>query len=333
MNVYFKDFFVVLCAELRCTKLAIVKNVRKMSGNTEPTSNSMKFTPMPMSALLANLMLQPKQDSHNCSFSSGDESDNSFDETVAKKPSPAAKLQHKYIRSTNKDFYTPNVKCSQPNDIKAFASEKKPSYDVPGKENVSETRTSSQTHPNKENLQPSQSVNKVVNKVDDVKRNVFMPQNNNVRTQSTVKETPDSKPIIQKPKSATPKIKSGIRKFTPGSARKSQKKTPQKAMIVQNRDRVRCELFSSNQQRDEPSHPSTKMELKSTPAPVPETPLNRKPLPPTYAATPSYPQGVMSHHSKILFKTTSIKDKKYMFIKMLGKGGSSEVYKVSSFTE
>jgi hypothetical protein len=125
------------------------------------------------------------------------------------------------------------------------------------------------------------------------------------KTSSTIKRTPDVNNIpnsSQKTKTATPKIKSGIRKFTPGSARKSQKKTPQKAMI-QNRDKVRCELFTQNQSKDEVIPPPRH---EPTPTPVPETPLNRKPMPASYAATPSYPQ-----------------------VPMEGTGGSSEVYKVS----
>ncbi|CAH2068187.1 unnamed protein product, partial [Iphiclides podalirius] len=150
---------------------------------------------------------------------------------------------------------------------------------------------------------------------------------------SASKRTPDvSKPPNQKTKTATPKIKSGIRKYTPGSSRKSQKKAP----ILQNRDKVRCELFSQNPEKsDVPTKPEQMLAPAPMPpapapvqVPVPETPLNRKQMPASYAATPSYPQGVIGNSSKILFKTTSIKDKKYMFIKKLGTGGSSEVYKV-----
>ena len=321
-----------------------------MSGNTESTSNSIKFAPMPMSALLANLMpFKNAADSPDASFSSADDSDNSFSgETVSKKPSPSKKI--------SKDFFTPNVK-PKPKDIKAFASEKKFVYNEHDKENNShqDSWIPHQTYPAKENHSSVQSSHKNVSSnaytnseaksnaypsseaksnvypnSEAKKRSVLMQQNNsNSRSQnSCIKRTPEVPKIPnsgQKLKSATPKIKSGIRRFTPGS-KQSQKKTPQKALI-QNRDRVRVELFSQNPSKDE--CPPPRAEPAPVVVPVPETPLNRKAMPASYVATPSYPQGVVNNSSKILFKTTSIKDKKYMFIKKLGTGGSSEVYKVS----
>uniref|UniRef100_A0A2A4K664 Protein kinase domain-containing protein n=1 Tax=Heliothis virescens TaxID=7102 RepID=A0A2A4K664_HELVI len=293
-----------------------------MSGNTESTSNSIKFTPMPMSALLANLMpLKHAAETPDSSFSSAGDSDNSFDETVAKKPSPEKKL--------SKDFFTPNVK-QKPKDIKAFASEKKFTHNEHDKENSSDKWVPHQTFPSKENHHIQSSRNNISSNVyptSEAKQRVLMPHNNNSRTQnSCIKKTPEAAKVPssgQKLKSATPKIKSGIRRFTPGS----KKKTPQKALI-QNRDRVRVELFTQNPPVDEPQCPPPRPEPAPAPAPVPETPLNKKAMPPSYMATPSYPQGVVSNSSKVLFKTTRIKDKKYMFIKKLGTGGSSEVYKV-----
>ncbi|KAJ8734341.1 hypothetical protein PYW07_014892 [Mythimna separata] len=311
-----------------------------MSGNTESTSNSIKFAPMPMSALLANLMpFQNPEQSPDASFSS--DNDDSFSETVAKKPSPAKKI--------NKDYYTPTVK-SKPKDIKAFASEKKFVYNEHDKENNShDSWAPHQTYPAKENHNNIiQSAHKSINTMacpkseakpnadsnsEAKKRSVLMQQNNrNARSQnppSHVKSTPEMAKVpssSQKLKSATPKIKSGIRKFTPGS-KQSHKKTPQKA-LTQNRDKVRVELFSEKPSKDEPQCPPPRAEPAPAHVPVPETPLNRKVMPPSYVATPSYPQGVINHSNKVLFKTTCIKDKKYMFIKKLGTGGSSEVYKV-----
>ncbi|CAB3259282.1 unnamed protein product [Arctia plantaginis] len=299
-----------------------------MSGNRESTSNSIKFAPMPMSALMANLMpLQNSADSRDTSFSSADESDNSFGETVPKRPSPKTKI--------NKEFFTPTVK-SLPKDIKAFASEKKFAQNDQDKENSSDNWLVNQTYPAKDKI--IQSVNKNIDSnvyptSEHKKRNLLMPQNNiNMKSQnSSTKKTPEAVKLpgsAQKLKSATPKIKSGIRRFTPSSVKQSHKKTPQKA-ILQNRDRVRCELFTQSQQKDKPPAPPAPRPEPMVQVPVPETPLNKKPMPASYAATPSYPQGPISNNnSKVLFKTTSIKDKKYMFIKKLGVGGSSEVYKV-----
>lgn len=312
-----------------------------MNGNTESTSNSIKFAPMPMSALLANLVpLQSREDSPDCSFSSGDESDSSFGQTVSKKPSPAAKAQLKFRKNTGKEFFTPNVKSSEPKVKKAFVSEKKPLRIDPNKENAAETWISNQTYPNKDGYMqnPPKPVNTTEHPNTDVKKRVLVPHNS-VRTQIHGKTTPNnyikSTPEVakwpnptQKTKTPTPKIKVGIRRYTPGSARKSQKKTPQKS-LAQNRDRVRCELFTPNQLKDEPHCQPAKPEPTPAAIPVPETPMNKKPMSLSYAATPSYPQSCSGTNPKILFKTTSIKDKKYMFLKMLGKGGSSEVYKVS----
>lgn len=298
-----------------------------MSGNTEPTANSMKFAPMPMSALLANL--KPLNNSPDSSFTSADESDNSFGETVLTKTSPKTKI--------NKEFFTPTVKAP-PKDIKAFVSEKKTLRYDHDKENASDNWSSNQTYPAKDrNMLQSAHKNfnsNVYPSSEQKKRNVLMPQNiiNTKPQNSSIKKTPEAAKVpnsSQKLKSATPKIKSGIRKFTPGSNKQSHKKTPQKALI-QNRDKVRCELFTQNPAKDEQQAPQARPE-PVVQAPVPETPMNRKHMPQSYAATPSYPQGVLNNNSsKILFKTTSIKDKKYMFIKKLGTGGSSEVYKVST---
>ncbi|XP_049885506.1 dual specificity protein kinase TTK [Pectinophora gossypiella] len=295
-----------------------------MSGNTESTSNSIKFAPMPMSALLANLMpLQTQQDSPDNSDGSEDESDNSTGKTVAKKPSSPVLIK--------KEFSTPSLKISHPKDIKAFASEKKITNHDNNKENSDDIWSSNQTYPSKENIISQSAHKNVVSNPypssEVKKRSVLMAHDNNARllqsiTNSTHKKTPEAaKPPSSsiKMKTVTPKIKSGIRKFTPGSGRQSSKKTPMNS-VIQNRDKVRCELFTKSK-NDEPARSEALV-------PVPETPMNRKPLPASYAATPSYPQGVVGGNSKILFKTTSIKDKKYMFIKKLGTGGSSEVYKV-----
>ncbi|XP_059056567.1 dual specificity protein kinase TTK [Achroia grisella] len=298
-----------------------------MGSNTESTSNSIKFAPMPMSALLANLMPLQKTDSPDASFASDDESDSSCGETVAKKPTQ---------KNLCKEFRTPNIKSSKFEDIKAFASEKKVPVDH-NKENVHEDWISNRTYPNKDNhsVKSAQksATNDVYPSVDNMKRSVLMPHNNNLKVppvmkiNSAHKKTPDiikAPNSVQKTKTATPKIKSGIRKFTPGSGRLSHKKTPQQG-LVHNRDKVRCELFTQNPPKEEPCPPPRQ---EMVPVPVPETPINRKQMPASYVATPSYPQGVMGNNSKVLFKTTSIKDKKYMFIKKLGTGGSSEVYKV-----
>ncbi|KOB65184.1 Serine/threonine-protein kinase mph1 [Operophtera brumata] len=303
-----------------------------MNGNTEQ-SNSIKFAPMPMSALLANLVpLQTREDSPDCSFSSGEESDGSFGQTVAKKQSPAPKSGPKYRKIKNKEFSTPSVKMSQPKDIKSFISEKKPVRNDQNKENTAESWISNQTYPNKTSY--TQNTPKTVITTEhsstDVKERSVLVPHNYVRTQSTTfRRTPEVTKVpnqVQKTKTPTPKIKTGIRRFTPGSARKNQKKTLQKTN-EHNRDRVRCELFTQNQQKDESQGPPLRPEPMSAPTPVPETPINKKPMSMSYSATPSYPQGVCGNNNKKLFKTTTIKDKKYMFIKMLGKGGSSEVYK------
>lgn len=315
-----------------------------MSGNTEPTSNSVKFAPMPMSELLANLLpLHSQEYIPDCSFNSGNESDNSIGETVSNKPSPVTKIQTQYGLTTSDEFVTPNVKSKARDDIKSIASEKKSYNNDHDKEN-NNSFISNQTYPNKDShVQSSHknAANSIFPSSEVKNRNILMPHNsnkssvfNNVKSQMSVhKKTPEMVKLPnsgQKSKISTPKIKSGIRKFTPGSARKSQqKKTPQKLEILQKRDKVRCELFTP-QQKDKSSHSMNPPRVEQAKAPAPETPMNRKPMSSSYVATPSHPQGIHGNNSKILFKTISIKDKKYMFIKKLGTGGSSEVYKVSA---
>lgn len=296
-----------------------------MSGNTQPTSNSIKYAPMPMSALLANLMPLTHSQSHDDSYTSADDSDDSSGVTVAHKSSP----RNKPVKT---EVSTPSHKPSQPKEAKAFDSEKEIELNEHNKENSYKIWTSNQTYPNKQSfLSNSTQKTTVTNPYPSSevkKRSALMTHNNVPRIthtsiSSAIKKTPDMKPpnSTNKMRSGTPKIKSGIRKFTPGSAKNSNKKTPVHN-ILQNREKVRCELFTKKED------PQNKPENKSTVPPVPATPVHRIPMPTSYVATPSHPQGPISGSHKVLFKTTSIKDKKYMFIKKLGVGGSSEVYKV-----
>lgn len=289
--------------------------------NTEPTTNSVKFAPMPMSALLANLMPLTQSQSPDDSYTSVDDSDDSTGPTVEQKQSPR--------RSVKKDSSTP-YKPTKPKNVNACGSEKKIPDAYHNKKNSDKIWTSNQTYPNKQSIiSNSAHKNTVTNPFPSSevkKRSLLMLHDNNLRVtqtglSSTVKKTPEIKPpsSTNKTKTATPKIKSGIRRFTPSSAKTSNKKTPMHN-VVQNRDRVRCELFTKKDDTD------NKLDVQAL---VPETPVNRKPMPATYVATPSYPQVPMGGNHKVLFKTTIIKDKKYMYIKKLGVGGSSEVYKVS----
>lgn len=295
-----------------------------MSGNTEPTSNSVKFAPMPMSALLANLMPLTQSQSPDDSYTSADDSDDSTGLTVAPKSSP--------LKPAKKEISTPSCNPTRPKESKACSSEKKVSLNEHNKEN---SDPSNQTYPNKQSIISNSAQRITITNPypssEIKKRCALTTHYNNPRVTPSsisyaVKKTPEMKPpsSTNKMKTGTPKIKSGIRKFTPGSAKNSNKKMPAQN-IMQNRDKVRCELFTK---KDDPDNKPDNVQCVP---PAPETPVNRKPMPTSYAATPSYPQVPMAGNHKVLFKTTNIKDKKYMFIKKLGVGGSSEVYKVGEY--
>ncbi|XP_045761663.1 dual specificity protein kinase TTK [Maniola jurtina] len=292
-----------------------------MNGNRDSTSNSIKFAPMPMSALLANLrpLQAVEPDTPDSSFTT-DDSDDSFRE-IATLKTPVLKK--------NKSS-TPQYKTTK--TIKTFASERKIISNDQNKENSSHTKIPQQVLFTKDRdvLSVQKQMKPAPN--SEIQKRMLIPQQNNSQlpikqSNSVQKNTPEAAKVpnsSQKLKTGTPIIKSGIRKFTPGSGRQSQKKKPL-LTVIPNRDKVIRELFRQNQQTD-PIEPTP----VSNSLPVPETPSN-KPVPKSYAATPSYPQGIPSsipNNSKVLFKTTSIKDKKYMYIKKLGTGGSSEVYKV-----
>lgn len=387
-----------------------------MTENTESSINSIKLAPMPMSTLIANLWpLQTQDFTPDSSFSSCD-SDDSDCETIAKK-------------SPNVPKYTTPTHKLQPTN---YTSDKK--LRSTNKENTFENwLKSSKTNPNKEN-RIIQSVNKNAklyqgSSKEMTKRSALTPQQTNVQTQekihTAIKKTPEALKQQQKLKSATPKIKSGIRHYTPGSSRKSQKKTLVQNVIQNKKDKVRCELFSS-ENKDEvqtkpgkraahlfatpapaPAAPHTPAAVSSTssvnstpkvtsvpssaaksitastgvsvpasnalsipvsavvsipvlalapiPAPIPvsapvstpisasvsqpvsvpisapvlETPMNRRLMPVPCVPTPSYPEGVKGYNTKVTFNTIQVKDKKYLLLKKLGVGGSSEVYKVS----
>ncbi|XP_023950195.1 dual specificity protein kinase TTK [Bicyclus anynana] len=299
-----------------------------MNGNTESTSNSIKFAPMPMSALLANLMpVETQPDTPDSSFTTDESEEDSFREiatsrTPVLKKNKSSTPQHKNIKTLK--------------NIKSFASERKISTNNHNKENSGDIKKPQQLLFTKDrdvlsNVQ--KQMTPAYPNSESKKRNVLMPQKTNSyvpvkQSIPVLKTTPEPAKVPnsgQKLKTGTPTIKTGIRKYTPGSGRHSQKKTPLQT-VIQNREKVRCELFRQAQHKDDPAEAVP----ISHPAPVPETPSN-KPVPQSYAATPSYPQGIpgnIPNNSKVLFKTTSIKDKKYMYIKKLGTGGSSEVYKV-----
>ncbi|XP_013167286.1 PREDICTED: dual specificity protein kinase Ttk-like [Papilio xuthus] len=382
-----------------------------MTENTESSINSIKLAPMPMSALIANLWpLQTQDFTPDSSFSSCD-SDESDCETVAKKSPNVPK------------YTTPTPKLQPSNN---YTSDKK--LRSTNKENTFENwLKSNKTYPNKEN-RIIQSVNKNAklyqgSSKETCKRSALTPQQTNIQAQekigTAIKKTPEiikQQQQQQKLKSATPKIKSGIRHFTPGSSRKSQSKTLMQNAIQNKKDKVRCELFSSDKNKDEvqtkpsqraahlfvtpapaPAAPQTpaavpapssvvistpvitsvpasaamsvsvtsvpsvpvsaavsvsipvssslpipisapvstpisasvsKLVSVPIPAPVPETPLNRRLMPVACVPTPSYPEGLKGYNTKVTFNTIQVKDKKYLLLKKLGVGGSSEVYKV-----
>lgn len=286
-----------------------------MSGNTESTSNSIKFEPMPISALLANMMSQQNSGSPDISFSTGEDSDSSFAEIVNNKQSSNMK--------SKENVSTPVVKSAS-SEMKTLQSEKKVISNDHNKENIKDWISNHKLPDIGIHFQKPKETQQLHS---EKKRSILMPQNNNNST-NFVKKTPEiPKPnISQKVKSSTPKIKLGIRRFTPGSGSKSKKKTPQ-CNGQQNRDRIRCDLFNSGNDNKVSQEPVSQPQHVFQ-APVPETPMNRRPMPVSYVATPSYPQGIIGNSSKVLFKTINIKDKKYMFVKKLGTGGSSEVYKV-----
>lgn len=215
-----------------------------MSGNTEP---SIKFAPMPMSALLAQLMPieKPEIQSPDSSYSSVDESE-SFSETLAKDPIPSQ------VKPTSKlSTQTSTPKVSQPS-FKEFISEKKVIQNDKNKENISnQSMSNNWTYQSKENQIRSQQnsiKHPVINQHQhsEVQRRPLVPQNiPNVRVMDPPKRTPE---VIkypssqQKGKAATPKIKSGIRRFTPGSGRRSNKKTPLKP-LQSNKESVRSCKF------------------------------------------------------------------------------------------
>ncbi|XP_047525990.1 dual specificity protein kinase Ttk [Pieris napi] len=303
-----------------------------MNENRESTSNSKKFAPVPMSVLLANLMSH-QTDALDSSFTT-DGSSNEEDDSLICETLPKNKSLHTQIGNQNS---TPQ--CNISKSIKSFSSERK--WSNANKENVIISHQGRR-------IKESQSARKppkcYLSPIDDVSaekkksNEVLLPLNTNSKIpqsdpHSTHKKTPEmfkSQNSMRKAKVATPVIKSGIRKFTPGSAKHSQKKAtlPQ---VLQNRDKVRCELFRQKQVDPPPPDPPVPMPAPVTTS-VPETPINKKPMSASYVATPSYPQGVIGNNganiSKVLFKTIRIKDKKYMFVKKLGTGGSSEVYKV-----
>lgn len=301
-----------------------------MSGNTESSSNTIKFAPVPMSALLANLMSHQTDDTPDSSYTTED-SDSSFNELVSKNSDLKTKI------NSNS---TPQYKI--PKSITSFPCERQSSHKDDNKENNDDSLQERRNKESQSACQPPKSYLSPITDQSNKKQKsnlVLLPltsTNSKISLSKldppAFKNTPDVKShSMRKTKIVTPVIiKCGIRKFTPSSAKHSQKKTPL-LEVLHNRDKVRCELFGKRQQNDPPPPDLPSISIPAS-VPVPETPVNRKPMPASYIATPSYPQGVIvnngPNNSKILFKTTIIKDKKYMFIKKLGIGGSSEVFKV-----
>lgn len=298
-----------------------------MSDHTKPKSNNANYEPMPMSVLLAKLLPLQTPDSASSSYSSIDDSDDSASEATSKNPTPKT-VRENQIPHTEQPKKTSLFTTPKPGyltSVKKFSSEKKYSRKDCNKENYC-SHSSNLTFPSKDE-KDSVSKNLLGSERSKSEVKKLVPHHNS-NTLESHKRTPvisKAPQSSQKSKPLTPIIKSGIRRFTPGSGHRSQKKTPTKLPLNANKESAKC-LFPENSSHGEYQkyHPPPSREVVR---PVPETPLN-KATPVPYAATPSYPQGVVGNDSKMMLKTTAIKGKRYIYIKKLGIGGSSEVYKV-----
>ncbi|GBP08241.1 hypothetical protein EVAR_78735_1 [Eumeta japonica] len=308
-----------------------------MNTNAESSSSS-KFTPLPIAALMPSLIpLMRAAESPDSSYISVEDEENSFVDT---------KRKTSILKEHVKDPHNKQSESSkQKNELwsETFKTE--------NKENTnSDNLFNTVTYPNKNSIKQvnvkecidipcpkseikKRSVHLPLNQIHSSTKREFInkyviPERNEHGT--IQKQTPDVVKNFssnnQKIKTPTPKIKSGIRKFTPGSGHRNQCRTPLKLTTNQNKESMRC-LFPDSKHKVELIGQSV-LQKQEPVQPIIATPLNRKPLPSGYAATPSYPQGAVGNHSKISFKTTNIKGKNYMYIKKLGTGGSSEVYKV-----
>lgn len=221
-----------------------------MSGNTEPTSNSMKFTPVPISQLLANLKPIQGFGSADSSYTSLDDSEDSFlAETVVKTPSSKSpKDTNLHLNDVKNHVLNSTSKSGlQSCNNKIFAYDNKYNHKIHEKENSSSKNLSNRTYPNKDHVNSIQrSLVKEGPKSEVKKRTVLTPhQLSNIKTESARKQTPDINKgsySSQKQKPRTPVIKSGLRKYTPGSGRRSHKKTPPKLPLIKNGESVKCKF-------------------------------------------------------------------------------------------
>lgn len=212
-----------------------------MSDHTKPNTASMKFTPMPMSTLLAMLPLQSKESSDDSNYTSEEDEQDSFS---AKTVAENTVIKEKDVLLPNQINDHKEILPSTPKpkeNPKIFASEKK--FIIKKEHNKENFDQSLRTYPNRNN-----DNQKCLLRTSEVKKPSALRMHPNFQSKKVEPpfKSPDVKVLLssQKSKPSTPKIKSGIRRFTPGSTHRSQKKTPLKLIPSSiNKESVRCKIY------------------------------------------------------------------------------------------
>ncbi|XP_063394116.1 dual specificity protein kinase TTK-like [Cydia fagiglandana] len=296
-----------------------------MSCKANSTSKSIKFQPMPMAALIANLKTLPATLNRRDSSDSSDDSSSSFD-LYSKKP------QSKTVPTDSKS------------SVKVPLSENRSAVKAPVVKKVESTPIQAERASNKENVCRSSKAYRFpgVDVLPTIEASTSQPV-----TVESLQNAQKHAPVVDKKESARCLFPEPAKDPPQSMAPPTPREVATFCAIVHPPTEVLADSQPSSTQLPTPTQPTLPTQQTQGTQQTHQTqgtqpthqaqgtqPTHQaQGIQPTHqaqtsvAATPSQPAGPKSS-AKIQFKTINIKGKKYMVIKKLGAGGSSEVFKV-----
>ncbi|XP_063547000.1 dual specificity protein kinase TTK [Cydia strobilella] len=263
-----------------------------MSCRANSTSKSIKFQPLPMAALIANLKTLSATLDRRDSLDSSDDSSSSFD-------GYSKKTQSKTVPKDSKS------------SVKVPLSENRSVVKAPDEKKIESTPSQAETAGNNENVSRSGKAYRFpgVEVLPTIEASTSQP--------GTVENLQNAQTHVEKKESARCLFPEPARDPPPPMA----PPTPRKVSAFHPK------IYPPTE--DLPDSHSSSTHLPTQIQPI----LPGQSVPATLfvPATPSQPAGP-KNFSKIQFKTINIKGKKYMVIRKLGMGASSEVFKVLEIT-
>ncbi|XP_063372550.1 dual specificity protein kinase Ttk-like [Cydia amplana] len=270
-----------------------------MSCRANYASKSIKFQPMPMAALIANLKTLPAMLDRRDSSDFSDDSSCSFD-VCSKK--------------TRSKTVCTNSKSSD----KVPLSENRSAVKDPAEKKIESTPSQAVRASNKENVSRSSKAYRFpgVDVLPTIEASTSQPV-----TVESLQNAQKHAPVVEKKEIARCLFPEPAKDPPPPMAPPTPREVPIFRAIIHPPTEDTADSHSQSTQLPTQTQPTLPTQQTHLSLPTHEAQT------PSVTATPSQPAGP-KNHAKIQFKTINIKGKKYMILKKLGTGGSSEVFKV-----